>query len=112
MGSNLNVTSTPSQVVVVLSNQDGTLVDNLSFHTNSCAFSGGFSIDLVCENADQKVQISRTQKLSREGSIYSDVSLVTASQASGVEHNETFSTRKVQSGKVASCTINEAFEVK
>jgi hypothetical protein len=111
IGSNLLVTADSARVDLVLRDESGAVLIKGSFHPASCIFGVGFSIDLSCDSPDLSVHISRAQKASAGGAVYSDVSVRMATQTSGFEHRETFSTRKVDYGKVGSCRIDDGFEV-
>ena len=112
IGPTLHVEADDSTVKATVRSENNSQAKTYSFDTASCDFASGFSVDVTCENASHRLQISRQQVNSPQGSAYSELTIVIDDIFANKRQVEKFSTRRVQSGKVAQCFINDTFEIR
>ena len=111
IGPTLHVQANDTTVKATVRNQNNSQATSYSFDTASCDFASGFSVDLTCENASHRLQVSRQQVTSPQGAMYSELTLLIDDIYANKRQVETFSTRRVQNGKVARCIVNDVFEL-
>ncbi len=112
IGPTLHVQADDVSVKATVRNQNNSEEKSYTFDMASCEFESGFSVNLTCEKASHRIQLSRKQVSSPLGGVYNEMTLVIDDIYSNKRQIEMFSTRQVQSGKVARCVINDAFEIR
>ncbi len=111
IGPTLHVKANESTVEATVRNQNNSQANSYTFNRTACTLASGFSVDFSCEDASHRFQLTREQVTSPQGAAYSELTLVIDDIYENKRQIETFSTRRVQSGKVARCVINDAFEI-
>ncbi|MCX6116881.1 MAG: hypothetical protein NT027_05025 [Proteobacteria bacterium] len=113
-GKTLQIVTLNDDVQISLISFSGKTLANLNFVTSDCHFSKNFEIAFRCENQLHSFSLIRNQSDGHGRRSYSDVEVKAFDLATSPTKtliDDIFSTRSVQSGKVARCTINGNFEI-